>query len=149
MSVGEVCNRDVVVVKKGESALDAALLMRRFHVGDLVVVEEQGGQRIPVGILTDRDIVIEAVAENVNSKELTVGDIMSSDLVTVNEDEDVIDTVKMMRANGIRRVPVVDSAGVLVGIVTVDDLIELLAEVMNDLTTLISREQTREKETRR
>ncbi len=149
MSVGEVCNRDVVVVKKGESALDAALLMRRFHVGDLVVVEEEGGQRIPVGILTDRDIVIEAVAENVNSRELTVGDIMSSDLVTVNEDEDVVDTVKMMRANGIRRVPVVDRAGVLVGIVTVDDLIELLAEVMNDLTTLISREQTREKETRR
>ncbi len=149
MSIGEVCNRDVVVVKKGESALDAALLMRRFHVGDLVVVEEEGGQRIPVGILTDRDIVIEAVAENVNSRELTVGDIMSSDLVTVNEDEDVVDTVKMMRANGIRRVPVVDRAGVLVGIVTVDDLIELLAEVMNDLTTLISREQTREKETRR
>lgn len=148
MSVGEVCNRDVVVVKMGESALDAALLMRRFHVGDLVVVEEEGGQRIPVGILTDRDIVIEVVAEDVNSKDLTVGDIMSSDLVTVNEDEDVIDTVKMMRANGIRRVPVVDRDGVLVGIVTVDDLIELLAEVLDDLTTLISREQTHEKETR-
>lgn len=149
MSVGEVCNRDVVVIKKGESALDAALLMRRFHVGDLVVVEEEGGQRIPVGILTDRDIVIEAVAEDVNSRELTVGDIMSSDLVTVNEDEDIVDTVKMMRTNGIRRVPVVDRAGVLVGIVTVDDLIELLAEVLDDLTKLIRREQTREKETRR
>jgi len=148
MSVGEICNRDVAVVKEGESALDAALLMRRFHVGDLVVVEEEGGQRIPVGILTDRDIVIEAVAEDVNSKDLRVGDIMSSDLMTVNEDEDVIDTVKMMRAKGIRRVPVVDRAGVLVGIVTVDDLIELLAEVLDDLTTLIRREQAREKEIR-
>lgn len=149
MSVGEVCNRDVVVVKKSESALDAALLMRRFHVGDLVVIEEEGGQRIPVGIVTDRDIVIEAVAEDVNCRELTVGDIMSTDLVTVNEDEDVIDTVKMMRANGIRRVPVVDGSGVLVGIVTVDDLIELLAEVLDDLTKLIRREQKREQETRR
>lgn len=149
MSVGEVCNRDVVVVKKSESALDAALLMRRFHVGDLVVIEEEGGQRIPVGIVTDRDIVIEAVAEDVNCRELTVGDIMSTDLVTVNEDEDVIDTVKMMRATGIRRVPVVDGSGVLVGIVTVDDLIELLAEVLDDLTKLIRREQKREQETRR
>jgi CBS domain-containing protein len=149
MAIGEVCNRDVVVVKKDESALDAALLMRRFHVGDLVVIEEEGGQRIPVGILTDRDIVIEAVAEDVNSRELTVGDIMSVDLVTVNEDEDIVDTVKMMRANGIRRVPVVDRSGVLVGIVTVDDLIELLAEVLDDLTKLIRREQKREQETRR
>lgn len=149
MAIGEVCNRDVVVVKKDESALDAALLMRRFHVGDLVVIEEEGGQRIPVGIVTDRDIVIEAVAEDVNSKDLTVGDIMSADLVTVNEDEDIVDTVKMMRANGIRRVPVVDGSGVLVGIVTVDDLIELLAEVLDDLTKLISREQKREQETRR
>lgn len=149
MSVGEVCNRDVVVVKKSESALDAALLMRRFHVGDLVVIEEEGGQRIPVGIVTDRDIVIEAVAEDVNCRELTVGDIMSTDLVTVNEDEDIVDAVKMMRANGIRRVPVVDGSGVLVGIVTVDDLIELLAEVLDDLTKLIRREQKREQETRR
>ncbi len=149
MAIGEVCNRDVVVVKKDESALDAALLMRRFHVGDLVVIEEEGGQRIPVGILTDRDIVIEAVAEDVNSRELTVGDIMSADLVTVNEDEDIVDTVKMMRANGIRRVPVVDRSGVLVGIVTVDDLIELLAEVLDDLTKLIRREQKREQEIRR
>lgn len=149
MSVGEVCNRDVVVVKKSESALDAALLMRRFHVGDLVVIEEEGGQRIPVGIVTDRDIVIEAVAEDVNCRELTVGDIMSTDLVTVNEDEDIVDAVKMMRATGIRRVPVVDGSGVLVGIVTVDDLIELLAEVLDDLTKLIRREQKREQETRR
>jgi CBS domain-containing protein len=149
MSVGEICNRDVAVVKKGESALDAALLMRRFHVGDLVVVEEEGGQRVPVGIVTDRDIVIEAVAEDVNCRELTVGDIMSTDLVTVNEDEGIVETVKMMRANGIRRVPVVDRGGVLIGIVTVDDLIALLAEVLDDLTKLISREQTREKEIRR
>jgi CBS domain-containing protein len=149
MSVGEVCNRDVVVVKKDESVLDAAQLMRQFHVGDLVVVEERAGQRVPVGMLTDRDIVIEAVAEDVNSRELTVGDIMSAELVTANADADIVDTVKTMRAKGVRRVPVVDRAGVLVGIVTVDDLIELLAEVLDDLTQLIRREQTREKETRR
>jgi CBS domain-containing protein len=139
----------VVVVKKDESVQAAALLMRRYHVGDLVVVEEGRGRCVPVGILTDRDIVIETLAEDVNIEELTIGDIMSLDLVTVNEDEDVIDAIEMMRAKGIRRVPVVDRSGALVGIVTVDDLIELFAEVIGDIAKLITHEQKREKEKRK
>ena len=56
MPIGEICNRDVVVVQRNESALEAAKLMRHHHVGDVVVVEERGGLRVPVGLVTDRDL---------------------------------------------------------------------------------------------
>ncbi len=62
MAVGEICNREVVIAEKTLSVVDAAQLMRTHHVGDLVVVEERAGRRLPVGIVTDRDIVVEVVA---------------------------------------------------------------------------------------
>jgi len=145
MTISTVCNRDVVIVNKSASILEAAQLMREFHVGDLVVVEEQAGKRIPVGIVTDRDIVLEVIAEEVDMNDIDVGDIMSEDLVTVEEKDDVIDTIKLMRAKGVRRIPVVDGANALVGILAVDDLIELFAEQIGDLSKIIVREQTREK----
>src|SRR3989344_9288867 len=145
MTVSTVCNRDVVVVNKGASILDAAQLMREFHVGDLIVIEEKAGKRIPVGIVTDRDIVLEVIAEEVDMNNVDVSDIMSEDLVTAEEKDDLIDTIKLMRAKGVRRVPVVDGANTLVGILAVDDLIELFAEQIGDLSKIIVREQTREK----
>ena len=66
MSVGDVCNREVVIVNAGESVMDAVRLMRKHHVGDVVVVEDSNGRKVPKGILTDRDIVIEIIAENVD-----------------------------------------------------------------------------------
>ena len=145
MTVSTVCNRDVVVVNKGASILDAAQLMREFHVGDLIVIEEKAGKRIPVGIVTDRDIVLEVIAEEVDMNNVDVSDIMSEDLVTAEEKDDLIDTIKLMRAKGIRRVPVVDGANALVGILTVDDLIELFSEQVSDFAKIIVREQIREK----
>jgi CBS domain-containing protein len=148
-TVAEICNREVVVVERNAAIPDAARLMRDYHVGDLVVVEERGGQRTPVGIVTDRDIVIEVIAEAVAFDEVTVGDIMSPDMVTAREGDDLLDTLKNMRTHGIRRVPVVDGQQSLIGILAVDDVIELLAEELNDLARLIGREQTREREQRR
>lgn len=145
MTVSTICNRDVVVIQKHATILEAAQVMREFHVGDLIVVEERAGKRIPVGIVTDRDIVLEVIAEEVDMSDVDVGDIMSEDLVTAEEKDDLIDTIKLMRAKGIRRVPVVDDANALVGILAVDDLIELFAEQIGDLSKIIVREQTREK----
>lgn len=145
MTVSTICNRDVVVINKDASILEAARLMREFHVGDLVVIEEKAGKRIPVGIVTDRDIVLEVIAEEVDMSDIDVGDIMSEDLVTVEEKDDLMDTIKLMRAKGVRRVPVVDGANALVGILAVDDLIELFAEQIGDLSKIIVREQVREK----
>lgn len=148
MPIGEMCNREVVIVSKETSILEVAQLMRQHHVGDVVVVEEQGGRRIPVGIVTDRDIVIEIVAKDVDFHNLVVGDIMGLQLVTVREREGVFETMQVMRLKGVRRLPVVDEEGELVGILTLDDLIGLLAEEMNELARLISREQAHEAQAR-
>jgi predicted transcriptional regulator len=144
MSVGEICSREVVVVEKGVSVVVAAQLMRTHHVGDLVVVEERDGRKVPVGIVTDRDIVVEVVAAGVNPEALKVGDIMGPEIATVRESEGLFEALRYMRDKGVRRMPVVDGAGGLVGILTLDDLLGLLAEEMTELAKLVSRERQRE-----
>jgi predicted transcriptional regulator len=148
MSVGEFCNRNVVIVERAESALEAARLMREYHVGDVVVVEETAEGKKPVGILTDRDIVIELVAEGVDLEAISVGDAMSNQLLIVAEGDELADATAKMRARGVRRAPVVDKAGVLVGILTVDDILEVLAGELADLVRLTVREQHHEREVR-
>ena len=149
MPVGEIAIRQVVIASRETSVLEAAKLMRQHHVGDVVVTDQSGGKCVPVGIVTDRDIVLEVLAQELDATRLAIGDIMAPDLVTISEREGVFQTIKLMRAKGARRAPVVDSAGALVGIVSLDDLIELLADELGDLSKLISREQKREAETRR
>ena len=144
MAVGEICNREVVIAQKALSVVDAAQLMRKHHVGDLVVVEEKNGRRHPVGIVTDRDIVVEVVAAGVNPDALKVGDIMGPEVATVRESEGLFEALRYMRGKGVRRMPVVDRDGGLVGILTLDDLLSLLAEEMTELAKLVSHERQRE-----
>ena len=144
MPVGEICNREVVVSDKTMSVVEAARLMRTHHVGDLVVVDERDGRKLPVGIVTDRDIVVEVVAAGVNPDALKVGDIMGPDVATVRESEGLFEALRYMRDKGVRRMPVVDSAGGLVGLLTLDDLLGLLAEEMTELAKLVSQERQRE-----
>ncbi|MHB1142961.1 MAG: CBS domain-containing protein [Sulfuricaulis sp.] len=149
MLVGKICNREVVFVEPDTSIAETARLMREHHVGGLVVVQEKSGKRVPVGIITDRDLVIEVIAEGVDMGDISVGDIMSNQLVTAREGDDLLETLKMMRARGIRRLPVIDDDGALAGILTVDDLIDLFAEQLADLAHLIALEQKREQEKRK
>ena len=149
MPVGELCIRQAVVTSRNTSVLDAAKLMRQHHVGDIVVTDGVAGSRVPVGIVTDRDIVLEVLAQELDATSLSAGDIMSGDLITVRENEGVFQTIQSMRAKGARRAPVVNSEGLLVGIVSVDDLVELLAEELSQLAKLIAREQRLEAELRR
>ncbi len=149
MTVGKICNREVVIVDKTASIPEAARLMREYHVGDLVVVEEKAGKRIPVGIVTDRDIVLEVIAEGVDMNDINVGDIMSNSLVTARESDGMLETIKMMRAKGVRRLPVINDDNELVGILSVDDLIDLFSEQIVDLARLIAKEQKRETERRK
>ena len=144
MAVGEICNRDVVIAEKTLSVVDAAQLMRKHHVGDLVVVEVKDGRKHPVGIVTDRDIVVEVVAAGVNPDALKVGDIMGPEVATVREGEGLFEALRHMRDKGVRRMPVVDRDGGLVGILTLDDLLSLLAEEMTELAKLVSHERQRE-----
>jgi len=145
MSIGEICIRETVYIDRGGSIVQAAQLMRDHHVGDLVVVDEQGSQRKPVGILTDRDLVVEVLAKEVALSTVTVGDIMSSDLITASETDGLYETIQRMRARGIRRVPVVDGKGMLVGIVSAEDLLDLMADELTALARIGGREQARER----
>jgi CBS-domain-containing membrane protein len=138
----------VVIAQRGTSVLEASRLMRQYHVGDLVVVDETDGKRVPVGIVTDRDVVLEVVSMELDASVLTAGDIMGLELATIRENDGVFETIRYMRTKGVRRLPVVNSQGALIGIVTLDDLLELLAEEMNELSQLISRERQQETQTR-
>jgi CBS domain-containing protein len=149
MTMGQVCNREVVFIHAQASIPEAARLMREHHVGDLVVIKEKSGKRVPVGIVTDRDIVLEVIAEGVGMNDVNVGDIMSDNLVTARESDGLLDTIKVMRAKGIRRLPVVNDDNELAGILSVDDLIDLFSEQIVDLARLIAREQGREKAVRK
>lgn len=149
MPISEVCNREVVIVQPNDSVLDAAELMRQHHVGDVVVVEDRGGRRVPIGIVTDRDLVVEIMAAKLEPADIKVSDIMLSDLLTVKQDAGLFEAIEGMHAKGVRRLPVVDNSGGLIGILTLDDLIELLADEMTSLAKLVKREQKKEATTRR
>jgi len=144
MRVGELCNREVVIADRSMSVPEGARLMRQHHVGDLVIIEEHGERCFPVGIVTDRDLVVEVLANNLAPETLSLGDIMTFDLITAREDDDPLDIIKRMRDKGIRRMPVVTESGCLVGILTMDDVLDLIAEQLADLVILVGREQRRE-----
>lgn len=144
MRIGEICTRIVTFATKDMALVDAAKLMRQHHVGSLIVVEEQQRGRVPVGMLTDRDIVVEVLAPGLDYRNLTVGEIMSSQLITARESDDMLGVLRVMRQKGIRRMPVLTESGTLAGIVTLDDLLEILAEQMDDLVDAIAGEQAKE-----
>jgi len=144
MPVSEICNREVVIVRPETTVHEAAKLMRQHHVGDVVVVEERKGVKVPVGIVTDRDLVVEIMAPDLVQMVITVGDIMGEELVTVNGSAGIYESIQYMRGEGVRRLPVVDNKGGLIGILTHDDLLELLSEEMLSLSGLVRHEQKKE-----
>lgn len=149
MFIGEICNRNVIIATRDSSVTELAQLMREHHVGSIIIIEQQNECNIPVGIITDRDLVIELLSKDVDSKSISAGDIMSTDLVTVRESNHVYDTLKLMRGKGIRRMPVVNDENVLVGILTVDDLLDVVISELDDIVNIVSIEQKREKQLRR
>ena len=144
MSIGEICTRDVIVADRKDSVLDVAKLMREYHVGDVVIVDQHKDQNLPVGIITDRDIVLELVAKEIDIGSVTAEDVMSTDLLIAEENEQVTGLVQQMQSKGVRRVPVVNAKGGLIGIVSEDDIIELIGEQVSNLVSLANRGGHRE-----
>ena len=145
MTLKTIYNREVLIAQKYDTLVEAAKLMREYQVGSIVVVEEQSGVRYPVGLVTDRDLVIEVIANEVDINSVTLGELMYRDIILGKENDDINETIKIMRQKGIRRLPVVDDNGALVGIVTLDDLIDLIAEQLKDIAALIGKQQNVEK----
>lgn len=149
MAIGEICSREVVFARKDETVSAAAKLMRENHVGCLVVSDDQDGQRVPVGMVTDRDVTVAVVAPGLDADAILVGDIMSSELLSIQDDAGIAETVELMRMRGIRRLPVTDANGALVGLIAADDILGLLAEEIAGLAGMITREEKRERVTRK
>jgi len=144
MNAGEICNREVVIAYREMGLTEAAKLMREHHVGSLVVVVDRAKERVPVGILTDRDIVVAAVAKELDVRRLTVGEVMSSGVFVVREQDGLAEVLRAMREHGVRRVPVVTPSGALAGLLTIDDLLELVAEELGDFVRTVGHERVRE-----
>ncbi len=144
MTIGTICNREVITVQRDATVLHAAVLMRQQHVGDVVVIENRKNKTVPIGIVTDRDIVVELVATELDCNVITVGDIIITKLIVVKDSAGVFETIQLMASKGVRRLPVVDDDGELVGIITLDDLLLLLSKELAALTKLVAKLVARE-----
>lgn len=143
-TIGQMCNREVVVTTRDTTTADAARLMRDHHVGSLVIIEPRDGARHPVGIITDRDLVVEIMAMDLDPRDVKVGEIMRPGLVIARENDGIRETLEVMRFKGVRRLPVLSIRGNLLGIVASDDLVKVLAEDIASIATIPSREVARE-----
>ena len=123
MSLERFCREPVVIIEPKQSVRDAAVLMRDRHVGAVLVVDNDR----PVGIVTDRDIVMRAVIEGRDPNTTPVRDVMSDSLTVVGSNQKIDDAVIAIRTAGVRRLPIVNAAGKAIGIVTLDDLVVLMA----------------------
>ena len=123
--------------------------MREHHVGDVVVVEETESGQAPIGVVTDRDIVIEVLGKDLDPARVTLRQIMRTPAVIAGTSEELVQAVERMKAHGVRRIPVVDEAARLAGILSLDDLLKRLAADAAALAEIIAREQDREHRTRR
>ncbi|MFM9999135.1 MAG: CBS domain-containing protein [Burkholderiaceae bacterium] len=149
LTAGEVCTRSVTVAFRNTTLGGAARLMRDNNAGCLVVVDEVHGLRIVVGLLTDRDIVTDIIAAEVNPDTLRVEDVMTTELVTARETDSLIDLLRSMRRKAVRRIPVVGARAELVGLVTLDDLLDIVSEELVLLVGAIDSQSQRERPMRR
>ena len=146
MNVADVMTRRVTYVTEGASLGEVARIMRKDHVGDVVVTRPAASGERPVGILTDRDIVIQVVAEDVPLSSLNAGDAMSRELVTVQDDASLVEAVSQMGQHGIRRLPVTDSDGLLIGVLSMDDVLAQAGALLDNLADVVRFQQQIEQE---
>ena len=149
MLLRDFCTPDVVCCGPATTIQAAAVLMRERHTGDLVVVDDLEQGLVPLGIITDRDIVVEVLAKDLDPAITTVRSVLRTPVVIAHEGEDASEALERMRTHGVRRLPVVGTSGKLTGIVTLDDVLKLISGNISTLIEIVSREQGREHRSRR
>ena len=148
MNVGDICVRNVVTVRELDELTKAAQLMREQHVGYLVVVGSKVSTDsgfVPIGVLTDRDIVVGVLAKDTDPKALRVADLMTRQPVVVGEGASISEALGEMRRIGIRRIPVTDRNGLLVGVLSLDDILGALSADLVDVAGSVRKEVRVEK----
>jgi len=143
MNTGKLCRTTAVTVERGEELVKAAQLMREKHIGYLVVVASDAadGLQRPVGVLTDRDIVVTVVAREVDPRTLRAGDVMTQSPSVAVDSDPLEKSLREMRRMGVRRLPVVGRRGELVGVLSLDDVIEALSTELQNVAGSIRNER--------
>jgi CBS domain-containing protein len=149
MLLKEFCTTDVAWCTRDTTVLEAARLMREKHLGDLIIVDDPKDEFTPVGLITDRDIVIRVIGNELSASQTRVGDVMRTPLVTASDSEDSNAAIARMRQHGVRRLPVTGRQGKLVGIVTMDDLLKRLRAEVDSLLDIVAKEQDQERRANR
>jgi len=147
LSITELFERNPIWLRTSATLLDAAQLMAQNHIGDIIVVKEQNEKLVPVGMLTDRDIVVKAVARRIAAEAMKVSELMTLDVITAKDSSSLSEVMHLMSDNGVSRLPIVNEAGSLVGILTSKRLFQYLAQGLCELSTL-SRQQLEREEGR-
>ena len=140
MAVGSICTRRTVTVDVGIDVAAAAQVMRENNIGYLIVTDTASGGRAPVGVMTDRDIVVKVIAKGVDAGALTVGDVMTRQPLVVAEDDGISATLHLMRKLGVRRVPVVNARAQIAGVLSIDDVIDHLVLQLSDVAKVAHNE---------
>ena len=148
MLLKDVCTLEVVCCGTQTRAVEAAQLMRHKHVGDVVVVDDPD-ERVPLGVVTDRDLVVDVLGNGLDPATTTLASIMHKPVVIANEDEDTATVIERMRTHGVRRVPVVNRHGTAVGIITLNDLLRVFVNEADALLQIMSKGQSHEQRLRR
>lgn len=148
MRAGDYCKHGVITVQSSADIAEAARIMREEHIGFLVVVEAGDAQRKPVGVLTDRDIVVQVTACGVDPATLAVADVMIRRPLVATETDDLNEVIQGMRIAGVRRMPVLTSEGALTGVIAMDDILEVLAGLACDMCGAVRSEQRQERRSR-
>jgi len=141
MGVGSICTHRVITVDQGIDVAAAASVMRENHIGYLIVTDAKSGAAAPVGVLTDRDIVVKVLAKDVDAHSLTVGDVMTPEPLIAADDDGLSETLHRMRRLGVRRVPVVGPRGQITGVLSLDDVIDHLVGQLGDVAGSMQNEQ--------
>ena len=139
-TLASLCKHPVRVVTPGTTIRAAAELMREHHVGALIVVDQDSSASKPIGIVTDRDIVVGIVALGLDPGIFLIDDLLDRPLTVAKADQRIREGLKLMKSKGVRRLPLVDKAGNLAGIVTLDDLLGELATDMSRIANIVERE---------
>ena len=139
MKAIELCSRKVTTAPTTAPVATLSKLMRSDHVGSVVVTAD--GSRKPMGIVTDRDIVMEVVAMGLDPATLTAGDIMTTSPAVASAGDDALWALKIMRDRGVRRLPVVDEKGELAGLLAFDDVMQHVGTTLGDIAQVIGTER--------
>ena len=148
MRVQDICTHHVAHLAATESLIEAAVMMRERHVGNVIVVENLDGKRRPIGILTDRDIIVAVVASGLTPETLLVSDVMSKPVYCCGGTQSVFDAIAIMHDQGVRRLPVLDENSSLLSVIAADDIWIALSNQLKILGEITVRERVAEIERR-